>query len=317
MLKEAVDALALSAGDIVIDCTLGAGGHTEAMLAKVGNTGLVIGIDRDDTALALANLRLASAVAEGRLKLVKARFSDVKQVAEAAGVAGRVAGVLADIGVSSMHLDQADRGFSFMREGPLDMRMDRTSGQSAAELIAEADVAELTKLFRDYGEDPKARQIAQRIVKDRAIRPITTTTELAALVADASHYKDHSRKHPATRVFQALRIAVNDELGELETLLKDGFGVLRTGGRLAIIAFHSLEDRLVKESFLSHTGKRERAAIPRGIPLKEEHIRSMHASTGEIIKPFPGMSSEEEIRRNPRARSAKLRVVAKLSPSST
>ncbi len=283
------------------------------MLAKVGQSGLVIGIDRDDTALALAGQRLAGAVAAGRLKLVKARFGEVARVASDAGVTGRVAGILADIGVSSMHLDQAERGFSFAKDGPLDMRMDRTSGDSAADLLASADLNELTRIFREYGEEPRARQIAQRIIKDRDSAPITTTAQLAALVADAAHYREPSRKHPATRVFQALRIAVNDELGELETLLKDGFAALRPAGRMAIISFHSLEDRLVKDAFLSHTGKRERAAVPRGIPLKETEMKSLHAATGEVIKPFPGVPSEAEIKANPRARSAKLRVVAKLN----
>jgi 16S rRNA (cytosine1402-N4)-methyltransferase len=282
------------------------------MLAAVGKTGKVLGLDRDASALALAKTRLAAAVAERRLELVQARFSEVGDVVAKAGVTGKVAGILADVGVSSMHLDEAERGFSFQADGPLDMRMDRSQGQTAADLVATLDEHELTRLFREYGEEPKAKQIARRIVKERAAAPITTTARLADLVKAAAHYSTPSKKHPATRVFQALRIAVNDELGELRTLLDAGFAALRPGGRLAIIAFHSLEDRLVKTRFVDLTGRKALGAIPRDLPLTAADIAARTQAAGNIIKPFPTVAGDEEIQRNPRARSAKLRVLAKI-----
>jgi 16S rRNA (cytosine1402-N4)-methyltransferase len=312
LLEESVEALALRPGDVAIDCTVGAGGHTEAMLARVGQQGLVIGLDRDATALELARGRLAGAVAAGRLRLVQARFSAVAEVARDQGVEGRVQGVLADIGVSSMHLNQAERGFSFQAEGPLDMRMDASSGETAADLLNSAPAEELARIFWEYGEEPQSRQIARRIVEARAKAEIRTTTALAELVKRSVRYTEKSKKHPATRVFQALRIAVNDELSELEAVLTGGFSVLKPGGRLAIISFHSLEDRLVKTRFIDLTARRERSKLPRNLPLRDEQLNKLLRITGEIVKPFPLAPSDEEIARNPRARSAKLRVVAKL-----
>lgn len=312
LLDESLLALNLAQGDIAIDCTTGAGGHTEKMLEAVGHKGRVIGLDRDDAALALAGRRLAAAVREGRLTLVKAPFSDVARVAQECGVTGQVAGVLADIGVSSMHLDQADRGFSFMREGPLDMRMDQTQATTAASLLAEASEQELAKLFFELGEEPQSRQIAHRIVQVRGETPIETTSQLADLVKGAVRYKTKSEKHPATKVFQALRLAVNDELGQLRRLVDDGFAVLRPKGRLAVISFHSLEDRIVKQGFQDLSGKSARRDLPRNLPYTEAQVQAMLNVRGEIVKPFPTTPSDTEINRNPRSRSAKLRTIAKI-----
>lgn len=301
-------------GDVAVDCTVGAGGHTEAMLAAVGENGKVIGIDRDQTALDLARARLADAVQKGRLILVKSPYSDVKNVIEALGLAGKVRGIMADIGVSSMHLDQAARGFSFMSDGPLDMRMDQESGRTAADLIAEEPKEELARLFYVYGEEPMSRRIADFILRARADKPITTTAELAAIVTKAIPYAGKSKKHPATKVFQALRIAVNDELGELERLIDGAFSVLADEGRLAIITFHSLEDRIVKDRFQDKAGKAAREALPRGLPITAEQLRKAVRAEGTVIKPFPTIPSDAETARNPRARSAKLRILEK-SPS--
>ena len=312
LLAELTAALALRPGDIAVDCTVGAGGHTRSFLEAAGTDGLVVGLDRDESALALARAQLAPALAAGRLKLVKSNFGGVGTVLSSLGISGRVQGLAADIGVSSMHLDQAERGFSFQEEGPLDMRMDRTQGRTAAEVVNEDSEAELMRIFWDYGEEPKARQIVRRIVQQRAEHPLTTTTELAELVRAAAAYRTPSRKHPATRVFQALRIFVNDELAELEAMLEQGFQALRPGGRLAVITFHSLEDRIVKNFCIGKTGRRERAELPRDLPVTEAEFQKLHQAKGLIIKPFPLVPSEDETRNNPRARSAKLRVLEKV-----
>jgi 16S rRNA (cytosine1402-N4)-methyltransferase len=295
-----------------VDLTVGAGGHTEKLLEVVGAQGRVIGLDRDETALGIAGRRLKEAIEAGRLQLVKAPFSEVGRVLNELGLQGKVGGAMADIGVSSMHLDDAARGFSFQNDGPLDMRMDRSVGKTAADLVNELSEGELTAIFRDFGEEPKAKQVARRIVQDRAAKPFTRTAELAALVAAAARYPKPSKKHPATRVFQALRIAVNDELGELDRMLQDAFAALRPGGRLAVIAFHSLEDRRVKDAFIGLTGRKERAKLPRHLPIVDREVQQLAQATGEIVKPFPLVPSDQEIARNPRARSAKLRVVTKL-----
>lgn len=311
LLAESIAAMSLREGDIAVDCTVGAGGHTEAMLAAVGQSGKVIGIDRDQTALAMAGARLSSFVQEGRLILVKSAYSDVESVIDGLHLRGQIRAVLADIGVSSMHIDQAQRGFSFMSDGPLDMRMDQSSGRTAAEIVAEEPRDELARLFYQYGEEPLGRRIADFLVRARTDKPITTTAELAAIVTKAIPYAGKSKKHPATKVFQALRIAVNDELGELERLIEGGFRILSEDGRLAIITFHSLEDRIVKERFQDKAGKAARAAVPRDLPLTAEQLRAAVKADGIVIKPFPTVPQDDETARNPRARSAKLRILEK------
>ncbi len=305
-------ALALKDGDTAVDCTVGAGGHTEALLAAVGPRGRVVGLDRDPSALALARRRLAGSA--DRLTLVQAPFSELGRVVAEQGLAGNIAGICADLGVSSMHLDAAERGFSFQADGPLDMRMDQTRGESAADLVATLSEDELTRLFQDYGEEPKARAFARAIVAARAAAPITRTAALAEIAAAvaAKVYKGPSRKHPATRVFQALRMAVNDELGELQAMLDQAVRALKPNGRLAVISFHSLEDRVVKDAFIAQTGRRERDAVPRDLPLTDHAVQALHAPKGEVLKPFPMTPAPEEQDRNPRSRSAKLRVLAKL-----
>ncbi|MBM4251005.1 MAG: 16S rRNA (cytosine(1402)-N(4))-methyltransferase RsmH [Deltaproteobacteria bacterium] len=304
--------MALNRGDIAIDCTLGAGGHTKALLEKVGPSGLVIGIDQDAEALSIASERLSSYLVQGNLKLVKARFSELSRIVDQFDLSGKIQGICADIGVSSMHLDQASRGFSFQGDGPLDMRMDQSAGRSAADFIAEADEATLVTVFREFGEEPKARQIARKILETRALAPITSTLQLAELVKIAARYPTASRRHPATKVFQALRIVVNDELAELDTLLDSGLEALRPSGRFAVISFHSLEDRRVKQKFVSFAGKSNKSAVPRDLPITAAALRELIDAKADIIKPFPIVATTSEIASNPRSRSAKLRVITKL-----
>ena len=312
LLTELVEAMNLGPGDIAIDCTVGAGGHTERILGKVKEGGQVIGVDRDKTALKIASSRLEQHLATGTLKLEMAPFSALGEIVKRHNIEGKVQAICADIGVSSMHLDDSERGFSFQDDGPLDMRMDQSGERTAADLIAEEDEETLIRIFREYGEEPKAKQIARRILQVRETTPIVTTRQLADLVKAAAVYHTVSRKHPATRVFQALRIAVNDELGELRALLDCAFAALKPGGRLVIISFHSLEDRIVKQKFVDYTGKNKRESIPRDLPILASSIDRLIDAKADIIKPFPAVPSQAEIDLNPRARSAKMRVLAKL-----
>ena len=250
LLEETVSMMNLKSGDIAVDCTLGGGGHTERILRAVGPEGKVIGFDRDVNAINATSRRLSHHVSTGNLEIIKTEFSTIHSILSDKGLIGKVAGICADIGVSSPQLDHAERGFSFLREGPLDMRMDKTKGKSAADLLQTLDVRELERIFRDYGEEPKARILAQLIVNARAETPFKTTLQFANFVEANLFYPGPSKKHIATRSFQALRIAVNEELDELKVLIDGAFDCLRPGGRLAIITFHSLEDRIVKKRFV-------------------------------------------------------------------
>ncbi|MES2745732.1 MAG: 16S rRNA (cytosine(1402)-N(4))-methyltransferase RsmH [Bdellovibrionota bacterium] len=305
---ELLDSLGLTPGDYAVDCTAGGGGHTAGLLDRVGETGKVIAVDRDPWAQDVLQKRFAQEIKDGRLELIAEPFSRISEALSERGLLGRIQGLCADIGVSSPQLDAAERGFSFAKDGPLDMRMDQSQGETAADIVNGWSVPDLTKLFRDYGEDPQARRIAQAIERQRAKEPLTRTLDLSDLVASSVHYKERSRKHPATRVFQALRIEVNGELRELEALLKSVGPSLKENGRCAIISFHSLEDRLVKNAFrqlaeghLKHIDKR--------LPLTAVEVDKMKAFT--IIKPFPVIPGDIEQSENPRSRSAKLRVIEK------
>ncbi|PVX30731.1 16S rRNA (cytosine(1402)-N(4))-methyltransferase RsmH [Sphingomonas pokkalii] len=291
LLDEVIDALAVVAGERHVDATFGAGGYTRSILARGA---AVAAFDRDPTAIAGGAALVAEA--EGRLVLIHAPFSRMEQELEARGLAP-VDGVTLDIGVSSMQIDQADRGFSFQQDGPLDMRM-AGEGMSAAEWLNEADEAEIADILFHYGEEPRARRVAKAIV---AARPLTRTSELAGVVRKALGYRPHDKKDPATRTFQAVRIHVNRELDELAEALAAAERVLKPGGRLAVVTFHSLEDRLVKRFLRERSGSepagsRHRPAIgPRAEPSFEPPAKA--------VRP-----SEAEVARNPRARSATLRV---------
>ena len=288
--------LAPAPGKLFVDGTLGGGGHTEAFL-KAGAR--VIGLDQDPQALAFAGERLA-AYGE-RFQPVRTNFEAIESVLDGLGISG-IDGALLDIGVSSWQLDTPERGFSFQEEGPLDMRMNPDAPLSAADLVNTAPEAELIRIFREYGEETAARRIARQIVLDRAARPLATTLDLVRSVEKVNPRR--GRTHPATKVFQALRIAVNRELEVLETALRAFSARLNPGGRFAVITFHSLEDRIVKNFFRARSQEwldRPEWPAPRRNP--EFQFR--------LLTPKPVVASEEEQNRNPRSRSAKLRAVEK------
>jgi 16S rRNA (cytosine1402-N4)-methyltransferase len=277
------------AGGIYVDCTVGLGGHTAALLEA--GAGRVIGIDRDAGALDRSRERLAgrsTPLPAGVLELVHADYRDITDVLSARGIS-KVDGVLADLGVSSWQLDDPERGFSFRQAGPLDMRMDRSAGRTLGEWLATIDEAELADVIHEFGDERHARRVASAIVRARDEGRLQTTADLASVVRRAAGRGRWQRIDPATRTFQALRIAVNDELTGLEAFLEHAAGCLNPGGRLAVIAFHSLEDRVVKWTF------RRLAA----------------AGTVKLLTRRPLIPSDEETSANPRARSARLRVVEK------
>ncbi|MFM7182210.1 MAG: 16S rRNA (cytosine(1402)-N(4))-methyltransferase RsmH [Verrucomicrobiales bacterium] len=295
---EVTDSLQPGPGKIFLDLTLGGGGHSERLLAKGAD---VVGIDRDPEALAAAGKRLAAY--STHFRALKGNFSCFPELCREAGV-GPFDGILLDLGVSSHQLDTAERGFSFLREGPLDMRMGRDDGITAAELVNHATEEELARIFRDFGEEPQARRAARALVAARAKAPLKTTLELANVLESALGRK--SGHHPGTRVFQALRMAVNGELAALVAALAAVPTWLRPGGRFAVISFHSLEDRLCK----NHVRERARATLDR--PEWPEPRANPEFCYRDLSR-HPIEASAAEIARNPRARSAKLRVAEKLS----
>jgi 16S rRNA (cytosine1402-N4)-methyltransferase len=297
---EVIAALAIARGETHVDGTFGAGGYTRAMLDA--GAGRVIAFDRDPDAIAEG--RALEQASEGRLMLVSERFSKMAEALDARGI-GAVDGVTLDIGVSSMQLDRADRGFSFQADGPLDMRMER-EGETAAEFLNNAEESEIADVLRDLGEEPRARRVARAIV---AARPITRTGELAEIVRRALGYRPHDKKDPATRTFQAIRIHLNREMDELEEGLAAAEQVLKPGGRLAVVSFHSLEDRIVKRFLRQRSG-----ATPGGSRHRPD------AGTGAPQPSFEGVAkpiraSEAEVARNPRSRSATLRVARRTAAS--
>ncbi|SME90968.1 16S rRNA (cytosine1402-N4)-methyltransferase [Pseudobacteriovorax antillogorgiicola] len=310
--NEMVQSLNLPVDGIAIDCTAGGGGHTAALLDALGPGGKVFAFDRDPMAFQFLSERFAKDLATKRLVLCPNPFSEIQEVAEKYEIAGKIDGICADIGVSSPQLDLGERGFSFNKDGPLDMRMDTSSGDNAAHVINEYNEQELADIIYKFGEEPKSRFVARAIVQERSKEPITNTLRLAEIVANAIHYKTKSKKHPATKTFQALRIYVNQELEELETLCRDGFDILKPGGRIGIITFHSLEDKFVKQYFNTlGKGKKIPAHLSRA-PLTEDQVAAYKDVKGKIVKPFPLIPSEEEQSENPRSRSAKLRTIEKL-----
>lgn len=301
MLNEVVAALAPLEGRVVIDGTFGAGGYSRAILAAGAE---VIAIDRDPDAVAAG--RAVEAAAGGRLTLVHGRFSALDEHARAV-LAGRrttVDGVVLDVGVSSMQLDEAERGFSFRGDGPLDMRMSQ-DGMSAADLVNDADIGTLTRIIGLYGEERRARAVARAIVERRKEQPFSRTADLARLVERVVP-KSGDGIHPATRTFQALRIAVNRELDELVEALGAAERILAAGGRLVVVAFHSLEDRIVKRFLADRT--RERAGGSRHLPEAEVPPATFRVAVRGVVAPSP-----EEVAANPRARSAKLRAAERTS----
>ena len=289
LLQEVVRALAIVPGETLVDGTFGAGGYTAAML-KAG-AGRVAAFDRDPDAIASG----ADLASDPRLILIEERFSQMDRVLEERGI-GLVDGIALDIGVSSMQIDRPERGFSFQGDGPLDMRMSK-SGLTAAEWLNEADEADIARILRDYGEEPRARSIARAIV---AARPVERTAELAAIVRRAAGFRPGQKADPATRTFQAIRIHLNAELDELEEGLAAAERSLKPGGRLAVVTFHSLEDRIVKRFFRERSGGSPAASRHR--PVIVDPIEPTFERVAKPVSP-----SEREVAANPRARSARLR----------
>jgi 16S rRNA (cytosine1402-N4)-methyltransferase len=299
LLEEALQSLVTDPAGIYIDGTFGRGGHARRILTALSNEGRLLAIDKDPTAIAEGQV-LAS---NNSFEIEHGGFADLAEFAAKRGWVGNVAGILLDIGVSSPQLDDAQRGFSFSNDGPLDMRMDPTSGISAAQWIASADENEITKILRDYGEERFARRMARAIILEREERPITTTSHLAEIVSAANPSWEKG-KHPATRAFQAIRIHVNEELEQLKAALDAALEVLGKNGRIVVISFHSLEDRIVKQ-FIK---KQQRGTdIPRHVPILDADITRPMKAIGKAIK-----ASAEEVDSNPRARSAIMRVAEKL-----
>jgi len=295
LVSEVIDGLALREGDTVVDGTFGAGGYTRAMLGA--GAGRVIGFDRDPDAIEEGR----SLVPDPRLTLVNERFSQMDRVLAERGI-GKVDAIALDIGVSSMQLDRADRGFSFAADGPLDMRMSK-SGRTAAEFLNAADEAEIARVLRDYGEEPRARAIARAIV---AARPVERTAELAAIVRRAAGFRPGQKTDPATRTFQAIRIHLNAELDELEAGLQAAERALKPGGRLAVVTFHSLEDRIVKHFFRERSG-----GMPAGSRHRPELTDARQPTFERVARPVS--PTERELAGNPRARSARLRSAVRTS----
>jgi len=293
LLGEAIDALAIRADGSYVDATFGRGGHSRLILDRLGPLGRLVAFDKDPEAVAVA-----TRISDARFSVVHASFAELAGVLERLGLEG-VDGVLLDLGVSSPQLDDAARGFSFRRDGPLDMRMDTSRGQTAAQWLETASEAEIREVIRDYGEERFAKQIAKAIVAARQRGPVVTTGHLADIVGAAVRTRE-KHKDPATRTFQAIRIYLNQELAHLSLALPQILDLLTPGGRLAVISFHSLEDRIVKRFMRDAT----RADVPIRLPLRESELpQSRLRLIGKTVR-----SSAEEIAANPRARSATLRV---------
>jgi 16S rRNA (cytosine1402-N4)-methyltransferase len=288
LLDEVLEYLNVRPGGVIVDATLGLAGHSTAIAKRLGGKGKLIGFDRDPEAMAKAKVRLEELSAE-----LGAEMPEVVYIAKAFSEAaseiepGSLDGLLADFGVSSLQLDEAHRGFSFRTDGPLDMRMDTRSGETAEQVVNQEDENELADLIYEFGEERRSRRIARAIVR---ARPITTTAELARIVSAEAPPMKGEKIHPATRTFQALRIRVNDELGEIQSLLKSAGSLLKPGGRLVLISFHSLEDRLVKDAFKA----------------------AKDAKVFEVLTKKPVIAAEQEQMRNPRSRSAKMRAAEKV-----
>ena len=300
LLDEAVGALAIRNDGVYLDGTFGRGGHSEKILSYLGPQGRLLAMDQDPRAIEEAQQKFAN---EPRFEIVQKNFEKMQEFVAAKGLTQKVDGVLLDIGVSSPQLDDASRGFSFLRSGPLDMRMNPQLGQSAAEWLANVDEYDLVTVLMHKGEEKFARRIASAIVATRKEVEITDTLQLANIIAEAKPIKD-KKKHPATKSFQAIRIHINRELEVLESALQASLNILSVGGRLAVISFHSLEDRMVKRFFRDVSRGPQ---LPKDIPVMAKDIEQPYKLVGKAIKP-----SKQELEENPRARSSVLRVLERI-----
>ncbi|MFS6537513.1 16S rRNA (cytosine(1402)-N(4))-methyltransferase RsmH [Idiomarina loihiensis] len=301
LLEESIEALATDPQGTYIDATFGRGGHTRALLNQLGDDARVIALDQDPEAIAAA----AAFADDPRFQIIHTPFSNLQQVLDDLQLNQQVTGILFDLGVSSPQLDDAERGFSFMRDGPLDMRMNTTSGETAAEWLNRAEKDDISWVLREYGEERFARRIASAIVMDREKKPFTRTKELAEMIARVSPVKE-KHKHPATRTFQAIRIHINRELEQIEQALDASLSGLKEDGRLVVISFHSLEDRLVKRFIRKHS---EGKQLPPGLPVTEAERNKDKAleKVGKAIKP-----GKAEVQVNPRSRSSVLRIARRV-----
>lgn len=301
LLHESIDALAIKADGIYIDGTFGRGGHSKELLKSLNEEGRLFAIDKDPEAIAHAKAEFQD---EKRFKIIHGSFADIREMAMKEQIFGKVNGILLDLGVSSPQLDTPERGFSFMQQGPLDMRMDLTQDLDAQQFVNEAEADEMAEVFRVYGEERFAGRIARAIVAARTLNPISSTLQLAEIVKEANP-KWEKHKHPATRVFQAIRIHINQELSDLTRFLNDSIDVLAPAGRLSIISFHSLEDRIVKQ-FMRNKEQGER--LPLEVPVRYEEIKTNFRRVGKAVMP-----NDSEVKNNVRARSAVLRIGEKLA----
>ena len=301
LLTETVAGLNIKPDGIYIDGTFGRGGHSREVLKQLGEHGRLIAIDRDPQAIAAAE-QFAD---DQRFSIVHGGFGQLAQYVNELNLKGKIDGILFDFGVSSPQLDDAERGFSFLRDGPLDMRMDNSQGETAAQWLARAEIEDMAWVFKTYGEEKNARHIARCIAADREKTPFLRTKELADLIARITKSKERN-KHPATRVFQAIRIYINSELEQIDQALEGAVTVLAPQGRLSVISFHSLEDRMVKRFIRRHS---QGESVPHGLPITEAEINKTRLlkAVGKATKP-----SAEEIDRNARARSSVLRVAERL-----
>ena len=297
LLEEAVAAMQLDRGSLFVDGTFGRGGHTRKILAALPEHAQLIAVDRDPEAAAVAE---ALCLKDSRINFFRRNFSELRTILEEQGLLGQVDGLLLDLGVSSPQLDDAARGFSFRNDGPLDMRMDPHSGESAAQWLSHVDETELANIIYKFGDERLSRRIARRIVEARNNGPLDTTAQLASLVATV--VKRNDGKHPATRTFQAIRIAVNGELDALDTVLQDAWDLLSDDGRLVVVSFHSLEDRLVKQFFRGDDGLK----LPRRLPMPSGVEQNKWRASRKAVK-----ASDAELAANPRARSAVMRIAEK------
>ncbi|KPX33717.1 MULTISPECIES: 16S rRNA (cytosine(1402)-N(4))-methyltransferase RsmH [Pseudomonas syringae group] len=302
LLEEAVEALAVRADGCYLDGTFGRGGHSRLILSHLGPDGRLLGFDKDPQAIATGQ---ALAAEDGRFVIVQRSFAELGSEALERNLAGKVSGILLDLGVSSPQLDDPERGFSFMNDGPLDMRMDPTRGVSAAEFIASAPAEEIARVFKEYGEERFAKRMANAVVQRREIQPFERTADLAEVLKVANPAWEKG-KNPATRAFQGLRIYVNNELGDLEAGLEAAMEALEVGGRLVVISFHSLEDRIVK-LFMRKLAKGEADNMPRNLPIQYKAFEPKIKIHGKAQ-----FASDTETKANPRSRSAVMRVAEKL-----
>ena len=301
LLNEAVEALVHDPDGVYVDCTFGRGGHSALVLDRLSEKGRLIAIDKDPEAIAYAADRFAN---EPRFSIEHGSFAELETFMEKRNLSGNVAGVLMDLGVSSPQIDDPKRGFSFQFDGPLDMRMDTTQGESAADWINRASEKEIADVLFTYGEERFGRRMAAAIVREREAEPILTTARLSAIVAEANP-KWEKGKNPATRAFQGIRIYINKELEDVERVLDQTLNVLNVGGRMAVISFHSLEDRIVKRFIRTYVKGDDH--LPAGLPFTQDMLNQRLKAIGKAIK-----AGKEEVSSNPRSRSAVMRIAEKL-----